>query len=149
MYRYDKQLLCPVTLELIKNGKAKQLTITRLDCYSFDYDDLDNKWATEYERMIRDDDIDALRSIIYLDNKTITTTTPYKNGAVKDNTRYMRDKVIAYIILQMIEDNGLTRADELKNLKRPLDDFDYYAQDELTRSNVKDLVKYLTDYLER
>ena len=147
MLIHDKQYLCPVTLELIKNGKAKQMLITRLDCYGINYGDIGRKWEDEYTRLIRDEDIDALRSIIYLDDMTITITTPFDDKAVHKNTNLMQTKVIAYITLKIIDEKNITTDEELKDITQILDDFDFYAKDEVTRTNVKELKAYLTDFL--
>lgn len=146
MITHDKQYLCPVTLETIKNGKGQKMTITRLDVYGTDFSTIDFGWSRTYQRIIQSD-IDALRTNVYLDDVTLTVVTPYADDCIVKNVAEVQQKVVAYILLDIIKINNITNADKLKEIDNVLDNAETYI-DNLPRSNVSKLKDLLTTYIE-
>lgn len=146
MIKYDKQYLCPVTLETIKNGKGQKMSITRLDVYGADFSTIDYGWTRSYQRIIQPD-IDAIRTNVYLDDVTITTVTPYNDDCVNVNVFETEQKVVAYILLDVIKIKDITNAEKLKDIDDILDKAETYIKN-LPHTNVSKLKDLLTSFIE-
>lgn len=146
MIKHDKQYLCPVTLETIKKGKGQNMSITRLDVYGTDFSTIDYGWTRSYQRIINSD-IDAIRTNVYLDDVTLTVVTPYDDECIDRNVFETEQKVVAYILLDVININDITNADKLKDIDNILDSAETYIKN-LPRTNVSKLKDLLTTYIE-
>lgn len=146
MIKHDKQYLCPVTLETIKNGKGQKMSITRLDVFGTEFSNIDFGWTRTYQR-ITQSDVDALRTNVYLDDVTLTVVTPYSDDCIDKNVFEAKQKVVAYILLDIIKINDITNAEKLKDIENILDGAETYIKN-LPRTNVSKLKDLLTTYIE-